>query len=313
MSHFELKFETFEQFSAHFIPIIDSGLSEILPESWNELANGKLVDAMRYSLLAKAKRIRPLLCICSSLLFGSEYKPILTVAYAVEMLHCYSLIHDDLPAMDNDDFRRGIPTCHCVYGDAIGILAGDALNTFAFEYLASNLPSFYPADRVLRAISALAYSCGVHGMAGGQYIDIQALSYSFLSNDEHEAFIRHLQSLKTGALIEQSIVVPAQLAGMSQAVLSVLSKLGYHIGVLFQMVDDVLDVTSTSEQLGKQVQKDASQSKQTLVHLFGLPRSLELVECEYQSAKTQLDSLRVLGYSTGSLQLLLDYLVVRTR
>ena len=249
----------------------ESWLDRLLPPSGE--SPEVLHQAMRYSLLGGGKRLRPVLCIATSEMFAAAEGDVMPVACALEMVHTYSLIHDDLPAMDNDDLRRGRPTCHKVYGEAMAILAGDALLTRAFGVLAeatsgpdarSNLSA-----RRLRIIERLAMAAGgSRGMVGGQVIDLES---------EGKALdVEHLDALhaaKTGALLTAAVVTGAIAGGASDDDIATLERYGRNVGLAFQIADDVLDVTSTPEQLGKTPGKDAAAAKATYPGLFGIEAS----------------------------------------
>lgn len=226
----------------------------------------RLQDAMHYSLIAGGKRLRPLLCIASAELFGSDLKHALVAACAIEMLHTYSLIHDDLPAMDNDDLRRGQPSNHRAFDEASAILAGDALQTRAFEQLA-NGGNYSDAQR-LNMLRTLGAAAGAEGMVAGQMQDMQAENRQLCLAD-----LEAMHRLKTGRLIEASLLIGGQLAHADTAALETMAQLGQLIGLAFQVRDDILDVTGSSEQLGKQQGKDAHQHKSTFPALMGLEES----------------------------------------
>jgi geranylgeranyl diphosphate synthase type II len=222
-----------------------------------------LEDAMRYSLLAGGKRIRPVLALATARANGTPPTEVLPLAGALELIHTYSLIHDDLPAMDDDDLRRGRPTCHVQYGEDVAILAGDGLYAEAFRHVLQNQGG-EPRD-VLAAVAELAAATGVHGMVGGQYIDVAGLV------DRGEATLRRLHELKTGRLIGASVECVLLLAGKAQATrLLDLREYAAELGVLFQIVDDILDVTGTDADLGKPRGSDERHGKLTYVSSFGL-------------------------------------------
>ncbi|NQY74293.1 MAG: polyprenyl synthetase family protein, partial [Candidatus Margulisbacteria bacterium] len=217
-----------------------------------------LAKAIHYSVTANAKRIRPFIALSVFKMFSQNVEKILPFCCAVEMIHTYSLIHDDLPAMDDDDLRRGIPTCHKKFGENIAILAGDTLNTYAFEILSTELPNHYDAVKVLTVIKDLTIAFGIQGMAGGQALDLSSNSFS------HEKLV-HIHSLKTGAVLRACTTIPAYLENAPPQVYQVLYRFGTHLGLLFQIVDDILDVQGTSEALGKSPNKDFKQDKLTYV------------------------------------------------
>jgi geranylgeranyl diphosphate synthase, type II len=249
---------------------VDRVLGNWLPAETSEPHS--IHKAMRYSLFAGGKRIRPVLAISAARALSDSPDGVENAAATLELIHTYSLIHDDLPAMDNDDLRRGRPTCHKVFGEALAILAGDALLTLAFEVL-SELP-LVSADRRIRLVKELSQASGsVGGMIAGQVHDIEG---------EHQAPTAHvLESIhraKTGALIRASVRMGAIYAGASEDELKALSEYGEHIGLAFQIIDDVLDVEQSSESLGKTAGKDQAQHKITFPAVYGLERSREMAE-----------------------------------
>ncbi len=250
----------------------------------------RLSEAMRYSVSARAKRIRPLLCIASYSLFELEWHSVLPLCCALEWIHTYSLIHDDLPAMDNDDYRRGVLTSHRRYDEVTAILSGDALNTYAFEWLAQELPKAFSPERCLPVISGLAHACGVLGMAGGQMLDMLA-QHQVASLES----VLNIHRAKTGALIEASVVLPAHLVGATSSVISALCEFGADLGLLFQVIDDILDETSTSAELGKTARKDASQAKLTVVRVMGLSDSERFAQTLQAQVMKRLEVLSQMG------------------
>jgi geranylgeranyl diphosphate synthase, type II len=250
--------------------IVDRVLADWVPAESTEPHS--IHKAMRYSLFAGGKRIRPVLAISAARAISDSPDGVENAAATLEMVHTYSLIHDDLPAMDNDDLRRGRPTCHKVFGDAIAILAGDALLTLAFEVL-SDLPRV-PAERRIQLVKELSQASGtIGGMVAGQVHDVEG---------EHRTPTAHLLELihraKTGALIRASVRMGAIYAGATDDELKALSAYGEHIGLAFQIVDDVLDVEQSSESLGKTAGKDQAQHKITFPAVYGLERSREMAE-----------------------------------
>ncbi|KAM7264006.1 hypothetical protein ACFE04_001689 [Oxalis oulophora] len=230
-------------------------------------------EAMRYSLLAGGKRVRPVLCIAACELVGGLEPMTLPAACAVEMIHTMSLIHDDLPCMDNDDLRRGKPTNHKVFGEDVAVLAGDALLAFAFEHMAVATPNVTPA-RILRAVSELAKSIGTEGLVAGQVVDITSEGMTDVGL-EHLEFI-HVH--KTAALLEAAVVLGAIMGGGNDSEIESLRKFARYIGLLFQVVDDILDVTKSSQELGKTAGKDLVVDKTTYPKLLGLEKSKEFAE-----------------------------------
>ena len=240
--------------------------------------------AMRYSLFAGGKRIRPVLCLEAARTVADEMEGAVTAACALELIHTYSLIHDDLPALDNDDYRRGKLTNHKVFGDAMAILAGDALLTLAFQVLAE-LPA--PAERKVRLMAELATASGtVGGMIGGQVADLEGEG-----KPPDAALLESIHRAKTGALLRASLRMGAIYAGASDGQYSALSCYGEHIGLAFQIVDDILDVEESSEALGKTAGKDAAQHKITFPAVYGLEASRSMAEAECARAHQVLEPL----------------------
>lgn len=241
-----------------------------------------LLEAMRYSLLAGGKRLRPVLCISFCELCGGAAERALPAAVAIEMVHTYSLIHDDLPCMDNDDYRRGRLTCHKVYGEDIATLAGDALLTAAFRYL-SQLD--VPADQALRCVELLSKAAGEQGMVAGQILDLAGEKRS-LSEQELREVHRH----KTGELIRAACQMGAVLGGGSPEQIQSAGDFAMALGMAFQIRDDWLDCVGTQEQLGKPIGSDSENGKTTFVTLFGLDACQEMVEAETRRAISCLES-----------------------
>lgn len=260
-----------------------------------------IYEAMNYSLSAGGKRLRPALLMEFNRIFGGDANAALPFACALEYIHTYSLIHDDLPAMDNDDMRRGKPTCHKVYGEANAVLAGDALLTKAFELMAEC--DFDDKARQLRAIACIAESVGTEGMIGGQVIDIQSENKSI----PYET-LKTLHSLKTGALIKAACVGGAILGGASEREISKVSDYAVNLGIAFQIRDDILDVIGSAEELGKPIGSDSESCKNTYVSLFGLEKSEELCREYTEKAISALDNLP----DTENLKLLAEEMVNRT-
>ncbi|MGX5735089.1 polyprenyl synthetase family protein [Bosea thiooxidans] len=230
----------------------------------------RLVAAMRHGALGGGKRLRPFLTVETARLFGTPVEQALRAGAAVELLHCYSLVHDDLPAMDDDDLRRGRPTVHKAFDEATAILAGDALLTLAFEALADE--ATHPDGAVRAALVAtLARAAGLGGMVGGQMLDLAAEGRFDGQRDAlTEAAIRQLQAMKTGALLAASVEIGARLGGADAAALQALGRYGRALGATFQVADDILDVESDAAQMGKATAKDADKGKATLIGALGL-------------------------------------------
>ncbi|MGN6370812.1 MAG: polyprenyl synthetase family protein [Phycisphaerae bacterium] len=231
----------------------------------------KLTEAIGYSLFGPGKRIRPVLVLlCHHAVGGVDVETALAPAAAIEMIHCFSLIHDDLPAMDNDDLRRGRPTNHKVYGDALAILAGDALNTMAFEVIAKKVGDARLASALIRE---LAYATGPEGMIGGQVLDTCHPEEAKAGSAGDLPKLQQIHRMKTGALIRCSCRMGALCANVSGEVLEAIDTYGKAIGLAFQIMDDILDVTATEEQMGKKTGKDAAIGKLTYPALVGLEKS----------------------------------------
>ena len=259
---------------------IEGILTRYLPE---EKGYQKTVlEAMNYSLMAGGKRLRPMMMQETYRLFGGSGTVIEPFMAAMEMIHTYSLVHDDLPAMDNDEYRRGRKTTHAVYGEAIGILAGDGLLNYAFE---TALKAFEEPDadlkKVARAMAVLARKAGVYGMIGGQTADIEAEEQTTPLTREQ---LLYIHENKTAALIQASMMVGAILAGASREEIERIEKCAYNIGIAFQIQDDILDVIGDSKELGKPVGSDEKNHKQTYVTLNGLGQSQEEVRVLSQEA-----------------------------
>nr|ACR19637.1 geranylgeranyl diphosphate synthase [Salvia miltiorrhiza] len=240
-------------------------------------------DAMRYSLLAGGKRVRPMLCIAACEIVGGPQSAAIPAACAVEMIHTMSLIHDDLPCMDNDDLRRGKPTNHKVFGEDVAVLAGDALLAFAFEFMATATTGVAP-ERILAAVGELAKAIGTEGLVAGQVVDLNCTGDANVGLDTLEFIHIH----KTAALLEASVVLGAILGGGSSDQIEKLRTFARKIGLLFQVVDDILDVTKSSEELGKTAGKDLAVDKTTYPKLLGLDKAMEFAEKLNEEAKAQL-------------------------
>jgi geranylgeranyl diphosphate synthase, type II len=290
--------QTLEQGQA----LTDAALERLLPAATQYPAS--IHQAMRHSVFAGGKRLRPILCIeAGRMVAGSLPVGIEELGAALEMLHTYSLIHDDLPALDNDDLRRGRPTCHKVYGEAIAILAGDALQTQAYEVLSRLRCS---AESRVRIIEEIAHGTGtIDGMIGGQVVDLEA---------EHTkpdlAMLEYIHRSKTAALIAASVVSGGLYADADDNAVGKLRLFGLSIGLAFQIVDDVLDVTQTSEQLGKTAGKDMAAEKATYPALFGVDESLKKAGVLVESALTALDAF---GSRADAVKDLAQFLVERKK
>lgn len=290
--------EELQRFITKNLPVIDDKLNSMLVAT---NVSETLNSSMAYSINAGGKRIRPLLVLATLEDLGAQSEDALTVACAVELLHTYSLIHDDLPCMDDDDFRRGKPTNHIVYGEAVAVLAGDALQTLAFSSL-THLKDTSSED-TLRIIQLLADSSGSTGMVGGQMLDLEGETKK-LSLSELETV--HIN--KTGALLSYCIGAGTILAGLDQEKAEKLKEYAYHIGLAFQIRDDILDITSTTEELGKTAGSDVTSDKSTYPSLLGLDGAMARLAEHHQSA---LKSLVFLEKERPLLGLFADYIVER--
>lgn len=267
MNYKELKIEKVQQ--------IEQLLKEYLPEKTGY--QKEIMDAMEYSVMAGGKRLRPMLMRETYSLFAdkdSDDKIVEPFMAAIEMIHTYSLVHDDLPAMDNDEYRRGRKTTHVVYGEAMGILAGDALLDFAFETAAKTF-SMFPEKSLLigKALQVLAKKAGIYGMIGGQVVDVTSVGQR-LSKE----VLDFIYELKTSALIESAMMIGAILAGAGDKDIEKIEKIAKNVGIAFQIQDDILDVTSTAEVLGKPILSDEKNEKTTYVTLVGIEKAREYVE-----------------------------------
>ncbi len=293
---------TLDQYMADQQKRVDAALDKWVPAECQDPA--LIHRAMRYSLFAGGKRIRPLLlAIAAAEAVAESPVGIEDAACSLELIHTYSLIHDDLPALDNDDLRRGRPTCHKVFGDAMAILAGDALLTLAFEVLARL--EHVDAERRIQLVEELARASGtVGGMIGGQVNDIQGEG-----KEPTALLLESIHRAKTGALLRASVRIGAIYAGADTRQLNALTRFGEHAGLAFQIVDDVLDVEQPSEKLGKTAGKDAQQQKITFPAVYGLEKSRAMAEKERLAAHVAVD---VLGERGGRLKELADLIVRRS-
>ena len=250
-----------------YIDLVDNALKKYMETE----DNPGIYEAMSYSLFAGGKRLRPVIMIMTAKMLGAQPETVLPFACAMEMIHTYSLIHDDLPAMDNDDLRRGKPTNHKVFGEAKAILAGDALLTKAFEIAAGYDVQGVCKKSVLRAISVLAKAAGADGMVAGQMIDIE-------SHDEDLELLRHLHSLKTGAIIRAAGVIGAILSGADEESVKAVDDFCLNLGIAFQIQDDILDVMGSEQELGKPIGSDAENHKSTYVTICGIEGAKKLAQ-----------------------------------
>lgn len=255
---------------------IEAALDQYLPAI--DTVPTKLHESIRYSVLAPGKRLRPTLVLAAAEAVGCPNEHVMATACALECIHVFSLIHDDLPCMDNDDYRRGRLTNHKVYGDAMALLAGDALLTLAFQLIAENT-STVPADRVLPTLRLIAVASGTWGMVGGQVVDMESQGQDVTTDTLH-----YIHAHKTGALLTASVVAGALLAGADEVQRERLSAYGAHIGLAFQIADDILDVTGDEAKIGKPVGSDQQRDKATYPKLYGLEESRRRAHLEVEMA-----------------------------
>ena len=284
--------------------IVDSNMDVFLPKPQGP--SGKVVEAMRYSLSAGGKRVRPILMMAACEAVGGDFNPIMPAACAMECVHTYSLIHDDLPAMDDDDLRRGKPTCHKVFGEAVAILAGDALLTYAFELMTHpEMLTQLDGGLVNRAIHVFARAAGVSGMVGGQTADVL-----FEGKPIDAQTLDYIHRHKTGALIRASVEMGALLGGGAAQQVERLSRYGTALGLAFQVVDDLLDVVGDEEKLGKPVGSDERNRKATYPALFGLEETRKRAE---ELKNEALENLSSFGPEADPLRAIAIYVVERDR
>lgn len=278
-------------------------IREFLPKE--EGYQKEIMEAMNYSVLAGGKRLRPLMMYETYRMFGGEGEVIRPFMAAMEMIHTYSLVHDDLPAMDNDEYRRGKLTTHAKYGHAMGILAGDALLNFAFETAASAFDYGEDPGRVAKALQILAKKAGIYGMIGGQVVDVQSSGHT-ISKEQ----LDFIYELKTSALLEAAMMTGAVLAGAAEEEVRTIEQVASDVGVAFQVRDDILDVTGTLESIGKPVHSDDKNEKTTYVTLKGLEQASADVE---ELSDRALRNLASLPYKNEFLTELIQSLVYRDR
>ncbi|WP_390583060.1 polyprenyl synthetase family protein [Paenibacillus illinoisensis] len=294
---------SFEQYLQQTTDEVTEALKEILPVHWD--VPQSLRDAMQYSLMAGGKRLRPLLVVAAAEALGAQRAAALPVACAVEMVHTYSLIHDDLPAMDNDDYRRGKLTNHKVYGEATAILAGDALLTHAFySVVQAGRKNGVPAEALLSIVEELSELAGARGMVGGQVADMEG--EQGMTDLEQLQYI-HLH--KTGDLIVFSLLAGARIGGAKEGQLDALRVFGRDLGLAFQIQDDILDLTGDEQKMGKKTQSDVNQQKVTYPFFIGMEASQEQVKSLTQSAKEALGRAEL--SDSSRLMEIADYLMRR--
>ncbi len=282
--------------------LVDKFLDDYLPKA--DVHPKALHEAMRYSLFAGGKRVRPILCIASCEAVGGDIDTVMPVASAIELIHTYSLIHDDLPAMDNDDYRRGRPTNHKMYGEAIAILAGDALLTLAFDLLSDKgLNKRLDSDSLLSIIKRLSSASGSAGMVGGQAADIQASG-----KEVNLPEVEYIHIHKTGALIRASVCIGAIAGNASKDALSALTRYGEAIGLAFQIADDVLDIEGSKDEIGKDVGSDIAKEKVTYPSVIGISESKKLAKGLIDKS---IEAISTLGDKAEPLREIARYIVER--
>ncbi|MGC8493390.1 MAG: polyprenyl synthetase family protein [Syntrophobacteraceae bacterium] len=296
MSEFDLK-----SYLSRRRQLVEESLEKIFPTASG--LEKRVVEAARYSLFAGGKRLRPILCLAAAEVAGGDIEPVLPAACALEMIHTYSLIHDDLPAMDNDDYRRGVLTNHKVYGEAVAILAGDALLTEAFEYFALCAGESISPAKVLEVIRIAVKASGYRGMIGGQVIDLECENQKVSL-----ATVEYMHIHKTGALLSASLEIGAILGGGDEARIKAMKTYGHHLGLAFQITDDLLDVEGDPELMGKTPGSDAAKNKMTYPALLGITQSRAAAKEHVESA---LEALSGFGEAADPLRAIARYLLVR--
>lgn len=290
-----------EDFLAAKADIVDQALDDYLPTEDEKPA--RLHEAMRYSTLIGGKRLRPVLTLTvAKFLFGVEEKKVMPAAVAIELIHNYSLIHDDLPCMDDDDYRRGELTNHKVFGDAIAVLSGDALLTYAFELL-TKLNGEFTGEDIVKVSREMSQSAGCQGMVGGQIADILAEGKDIEKKD-----LEFIHKYKTGALLRAAVRTGAILGGANKEELAVLTTYAENIGLSFQIIDDILDVVGDEQKLGKEVGSDEGQDKVTFPKVYGLEESRNMAQKKIQTAK---EAIKIFGEDARPLVQLADYIIAR--
>ena len=295
---------SFEEYKS----LVDEHLMDFIPNIDNKSIS--LYESMKYSLMAGGKRLRPVLLLASCEFAGGNIMDALPYACAMEYIHTYSLIHDDLPAMDNDEYRRGKKTTHVVYGEAMAILAGDALLNYAYE---TAVKAFEAAEnetqfkQTAKALQVLAMKAGIFGMVGGQTADVEAEDKGIEATEE---LLMYIHKNKTAALIEAAMMVGAILGGADHEAISAIEKCAYNIGIAFQIQDDILDVTGTLEELGKPIGSDEKNHKVTYVTMHGLEESKARVE---ELSKEAIEILKGFPNRNEFLENLVEQMIYRTK
>lgn len=294
----------FEQMRKEKIVHIEEVLIKYLPKEEGYAA--KVMEAMNYSVLAGGKRLRPMLMEETYRMFGGNEQVIEPFMAAQEMIHTYSLVHDDLPCMDNDEYRRGRKTTHAVYGEGMAVLAGDALLNYAFETACKAFSLTEDLQKAASALTILANKAGIYGMIGGQTADIMAEDAQ--PDTVTEELLLYIHKNKTAALIQSSMMIGAILAGADTKQINDIEKIGYNIGIAFQIQDDILDVTGSFEELGKPIGSDEENNKVTCVTLMGLEKAKEKVE---ELSNEAVALLKEMGYEHDFLEKLIVDLIHR--
>ena len=284
--------------------MVDGALEKCFPEPEGPASD--VISAMRYSLFAGGKRLRPILCMAGAEAVGGFATRVLSLACALELIHTYSLIHDDLPAMDDDDLRRGHPTNHKVFGEAIALLAGDGLLTEAFRLMAGpELREYVSPDRLINVIDLISRAAGYRGMVGGQVVDIQSEGKGV-----DLCLVEFIHSHKTGALITASVASGAVLAGGDEAQIEALTSYGQNIGLAFQISDDILDIEGDSITLGKKVGADEEKGKSTFPAVVGLERSKEI---QAELIEAAIESINGFDRKSDPLRQIAQYIIERKK
>lgn len=292
----------FKKYLNNRCALVDKALNNLMPE--RDEYPSVINQAMRYSVFAGGKRVRPVLVIMAAEALGFEASRVMPTACAMELIHTYSLIHDDLPCMDDDDYRRGKLTNHKVYGENMAVLGGDGLLTLAFELVTKNAEvKGVNSGAVVKALKIIADGAGTHGMVGGQVVDIISENKKL-----SEPVLQYIHTHKTGALLRASILAGAVLCNADEKKYKALKVYGEHIGLIFQIVDDILNVVGDEKKLGKAVGSDAKRKKMTYPALFGLKQSREEVELLCEKAKT---AVKPFGKKAETMLALVDFLKER--
>ncbi|MFZ5596593.1 MAG: polyprenyl synthetase family protein [Bacillota bacterium] len=282
--------------------IVNTALEELIPQP--SIYPGIIHEAVRYSLLAGGKRIRPVLALSTAELLGGDVGAIMPAACALELIHTYSLIHDDLPAMDNDDLRRGMPTCHKKYGEAIAILAGDALLTMAFGLIARcPLGGRVTEKRLLQVVAEISEAAGTLGLIGGQVVDIMSDS-----DNIDDKTLAYIHKNKTGAMFRTAVRTGAILSGAGERDLDRLTSYAEHAGMAFQIADDILDIIGDEKNTGKTAKSDLKNKKATYPSLYGMERAAEMAEEEMKAA---LGAIGEYGERADFLREMIRFMVLR--